>query len=217
MSFEYWRSIENALKAKNVWGKQKVNPGAADDELTNLEKTVQQTLPETFKDFYRIHNGQAEINCFANGLIFGLRLLPINDIIDRWKGWIDISGGDYNEEFAEDMFSHPDGYMKKLYANPGWIPVTDDCEGCHLGFDYDPDVKGTKGQFIAFGRDTETKILLAATFEEFLDKYIRDLENRAWNIEAGGDWIFGDETLNGVLYHYWINGKIKVENFSIWD
>ena len=62
-----------------------------------------------------------------------------------------------------------------MYANPLWIPLTHDGGGNHAGLDFDPDTKGRPGQVIVFGRDMDTKRLVAPNFETFLDIFAAEL------------------------------------------
>ena len=87
-----------------------------------------------------------------------------------------FSDGDYHvrrEDFAFiadiPFTSFPEGAIKKRYFNPNWIPIIFDNLGNYIGIDLDPDVNGTAGQVINFGRDEEDMFVIAESFEKFLD------------------------------------------------
>ena len=77
----------------------------------------------------------------------------------------------FDEELA--LTSTPPDVIKKKYFHIKWIPLISDFGGNYIGIDLDPDTQGTKGQVILFGRDDEDMVLLAHSWDEFLD----------WNLE----------------------------------
>lgn len=79
--------------------------------------------------------------------------------------------------------SHVNGMVREMYANKKWIPFAYDWGGNFLGLDYDPDESGTCGQVINFGRDEDVKYVLAASFTEFIDWYVKQLESGNFRIE----------------------------------
>nr|WP_315595326.1 SMI1/KNR4 family protein [uncultured Cupriavidus sp.] len=62
------------------------------------------------------------------------------------------------------------------------IPLTTD-GGNHVGLDYDPDTNGTIGQVITFGRDEDTKRVIANSFEHFVSLLISAVATARWNGE----------------------------------
>lgn len=89
------------------------------------------------------------------------------------------------------LTSTPDGTIKKKYFHLKWIPLISDHGGNYIGIDLDPDVNGTKGQVIIFGRDEEEMMVLANSWEEFLD----------WNIQfidQGGEKLKSNYHLHDV-------------------
>jgi cell wall assembly regulator SMI1 len=51
----------------------------------------------------------------------------------------------------------------------------------HIGLDFDPGVSGTSGQVITFGRDEDTKRLLATSFCDFLSQWVDELDRASWD------------------------------------
>src|SRR5262249_39068541 len=138
-------------------------PGASEKAIQRLEKHLGLQLPEDFRAFYRIHDGQGKR---VYGLVFGLELLSLKRIKQEWDNWSRL-GDDLNAELAHAMSSEPKGYVKPLYLNPKWIPFTTDQTGTHLGMDFDPDKKGIVGQVIVFGRNENKKKVLAKSFRDY--------------------------------------------------
>lgn len=176
----YWGKIKKRLSDLGCLDEAKINPGAAESEIKDLEAHIGVLLPEDLKQFLIIHNGQKDDGV---GIVFGEQILSIESIRRCWNDWRDIDEEEMNEDCADLMGSSPEGYIKPMYTNKNWIPLTHDWGGNHIGIDYVPDVKGQQGQIIAFGRDEDIKRLVAVNFTEFLDKLLISLEKAQWTGE----------------------------------
>jgi cell wall assembly regulator SMI1 len=179
---ELWKRIEMWLRQHAPHILDSLNAGASEDEIKALQMRFGAALPKELVDFYRVHNGQPEN---SSGLFYGLQFLPIADVLMNHESWSELV--DMNEEFEENMESYPDGVIKKLYANPGWLPVTHDYGGNHIGVDLDPDWKGVPGQVIIFGRDEDCKRFVAESFPAFIEFFVTQLEE--------GNYYFKEDQL----------------------
>ncbi len=197
---ERWRKIESIFKNQGVDFGKYLAPGATEDELITVEKATGLLLPEDVKSFYKVHNAQ---NIDVYGILFGLELLSTNRIIENWNNWMNIEGDGLNEELADSMSSKPEGYIRPLYVNTKWLPLTHDQGGNHIGLDFDPDIKGAAGQIIAFGRDDDEKKLVGSSFCEFIDTYIHQLETIPWKLEPEYGWKIEDDRYAEIHYHDW--------------
>ncbi|WP_413662559.1 SMI1/KNR4 family protein [Microbulbifer sp. CNSA002] len=162
-------------------------------ELESLEQHIGIELPVDVKAFLSIHNGQFYRGL---GLFFESQFLSTSDIQLRWDGWRELDEEEMNEDCADYMKSSPEGYIKPLYTNKYWIPLTFDWAGNHIGVDFDPDSKGKYGQIIAFGRDEDTKLLIADNFSDFISKFIVALDAAKWE---GGRFRGEFDTMSGLL------------------
>jgi cell wall assembly regulator SMI1 len=178
MADDRWLEIERLLEAKGCLAAMRFNAGAAGAAIEDLERHVGVKLPESFRSFLLVHDGQAD---FAPGLLFGEQLLSVSGITRQWDSWRELDEPAMNDDCSEFMKSEPEGYVRPLYTNRKWIPISHDYAGNHMGFDFDPDARGTKGQVITFGRDEDRKLLLAASFDEFLGLLVARLRGAAWN------------------------------------
>jgi cell wall assembly regulator SMI1 len=175
---EIWNNINNRLKELNCDKYVILNTPTSIKEINELESHIGITLPNSYQKFLLIHNGQDEDSDI--GIIYQEVLLSVESIIEQWDVWCSCIDDDSNEEIIE---SNPKGFVKKMYINKKWIPITHDGGGNHIGIDYDPDTNGTVGQIIRFGADEETHTVLASSFEEFINKYTKLLEKSTWNSE----------------------------------
>jgi cell wall assembly regulator SMI1 len=159
--------------------------GASPKQIATLERTLGQELPEELRESFALHDGQDKEGQ-PTGLVFGLPLLPLAEVARHWKTWSGLVAE--NDELRDGMKSLPAGAIQLDYANTGWIPLTFDWGGNHLGVDLAPGPKGTVGQVIVFGRDETTKCVAATSWGAFLT----DLADQ---LEAGNFTITPDRQL----------------------
>lgn len=85
------------------------------------------------------------------------------------------SKNDYKKKLPNQS-SYPPNTIKSQYANPNWIPLVTDNTGNNIAIDLDPDINGKIGQVIIFGREYDTKYLIADNWGEFMNKFALDFE-----------------------------------------
>lgn len=91
------------------------------------------------------------------------------DIIAYGDGRHTVDRNFFDFDNALTLTSTPEGAIKKKYFHIKWIPLISDFAGNYIGIDLDPDLNGTHGQVIIFGRDEEHMIVLANSWDDFLD------------------------------------------------
>lgn len=89
--------------------------------------------------------------------------------------------------------SLPPGAVQPVYAHAQWIPLITDLAGNHIGVDLAPGPQGKHGQVIVFGRDFDTKFVLAEHWGDFLVNFAKDLENGNFDIVQDVDDVLGGE------------------------
>ena len=70
----------------------------------------------------------------------------------------------------------PPDTIQKVYAHPAWIPLAKDFSGNNIAVDLCPGPRGTWGQIILFGRDCDTKYVVARSWASFLAAVADDFE-----------------------------------------
>ncbi|MEK6347289.1 MAG: SMI1/KNR4 family protein [Burkholderia sp.] len=173
---QQWTRIKDRLARLGCLDQMALRPGASQTDIETLEGHMGVRLPESFKQFLLIHDGQDGF-----GLVYGSQLLSLSGIRQQWNNWRSIDENAMNDDCAEFMGSEPQGFIKPLYSNRNWIPFSHDGGGNHVGMDFDPDAQGAVGQVIAFGRDEDLKRLLANSFEAFVEGWIDWLDRAVWN------------------------------------
>ncbi len=151
------------------------NTGATQMYLDYLESIIGLKMPEDFKSFYSHHNGQSEYMSLFNGD----SLLDIKNIIREWKAWEEITPKmeeDSLKEYGVIIESSPDLGVKSNWWNKAWIPITWNGCGDSYCIDLDPTEDGNLGQIIRMCHDDASRELVATSFNDWIEKYVEDLE-----------------------------------------
>lgn len=170
------RSVEDAWERLEAWCAERypellegLRPGADGEALQHYEEAVGHRLPPDVRRSFLRHDGETR---GADGLVFGLRLLPLPESLEQWQGWREVApmfaGDSAREQYASRAGSLPEGAIRPEYTNPAWLPLTEDGGGNNLGVDLDPGPAGTSGQIITFGRDEDLKAVAAPNWSAFL-------------------------------------------------
>ena len=91
------------------------------------------------------------------------------------------------QTWRQDLISRqdcvPPNAIQKAYAHPGWIPLVRDWGGNNLAIDLAPGPTGEWGQVILFGRDYDTKYVVARSWGAFLAIFADDLNSGKWFVD----------------------------------
>ena len=175
---EIWKRMKDWLNANAPHIIDDLNAPADNEALMTLEKQLNVALPESYKAFLKIHNGQDRD---SEGLIETEELLSSDRILEEWRVWKDLlDSGDF-----DDSESAPDEGVKNDWWNVRWIPITYDGSGNHYCIDLDPAPGGTEGQIIRMWHDSGERELLAESFEEWLKNYVDQWEE--------GDYVYSED------------------------
>lgn len=74
----------------------------------------------------------------------------------------------WREELLARQDSQPPNAVQKAYSHPAWIPLARDWGGNCIAVDLAPGPTGKWGQIILFGRDYDTKFVIARSWAAFL-------------------------------------------------
>jgi cell wall assembly regulator SMI1 len=172
-----WSEIEEVLTSLGCIENMRLRNGADPEVLELLEEHLGVTLPESLKEFLKVHDGQERGPGFAESGYF----LSVEGIRSNWDMWRGIDEEEMNKDCADLMASAPEGFIRPMYTNRRWVPLTSDDGGNHVGLDFDPAELGGLGQIIVFGRDEDTKRLLASSFEDYVELLLSWLKSAKWN------------------------------------
>lgn len=175
---EYWSRIDNWIQKEAPALAADINGPATANEIKDLEEYLRVEFPESFKEFYRIHDAQ---KAHADGIMNAEEFLSLERIKDEWTVWNDLlKGGDF-----EGITSTPVKGIKNDWWNAKWIPLTYDGGGNHICLDLDPAEGGNYGQMIRMWHDDDTRELIAPSFEAWIKTYVEDLEK--------GEYVYSDD------------------------
>ncbi len=168
---ELWTNIENWLQnndADHIYNS--LNQGADEEDFDELEELINRTLPNDFKEFYSVHNGQ---NANSDGLITAEELMSVERIAEEWQVWKELHD---KAIFAESDVDADKG-IKEKWWHTGWLPISYDGNGNHYCIDLSPAEGGKKGQIIRVWHDSPEREFVANSFTEWIQNFVDDLEN----------------------------------------
>jgi cell wall assembly regulator SMI1 len=164
-----------------------LNPPATGERLAAAEEHLGQRLPDDVRALYRLADGQVQYEhpdlLQAAGLVGGEPFLPLARVLLHWDQWAGFESDISLDEFAS---STPEGFVRPRYSVRGWIPLTHDGGGNHVGVDLDPDERGRVGQVITFGRDDEAHRVLAPSIGSYLEQ-LADLLDQGLAVPGDDD------------------------------
>lgn len=179
-----------------------LNPGATAAALDDFARALGVRLPDDFMQLYRWHDGQRM--AINTGPWYGLGFLPLARVQSECEMWRDVLQESSPESLADldrPMQSTPPRHVRRQYANALWIPFAYDWGGNYLGIDLDPDVAGTPGQVINFGRDEERKIAVAPSLDAFVGWMLAELDAGNFHLEDEDDGGRSFNTLRPPKFH----------------
>ncbi|KAG6864339.1 hypothetical protein C0991_010340 [Blastosporella zonata] len=193
-----------------------LNYGILPLDLAQIEMQFGFALPPAIRESYLCVDGQeaeSAAGC-SEGLFFGLKLLPLEDVLQEWRFWREVDqdpATGANPQLRQVMESIPPGWIRKEYSQRGWIPLIADKVGNYVGVDLHPGESGSVGQVIVFGRDFDTKVVLwrgdgPAGWAKWLASFVEELESGE-GIEIGHAGEDGNESEDDLGYEgYFYDG-----------
>ncbi|KAJ7074291.1 hypothetical protein C8F01DRAFT_1099976, partial [Mycena amicta] len=187
-----------------------LNYGILAPDLALVEEQFGFELPRVVRESYLAVDGQ-EAESGAEGLFFGMTLLPLDDVLDEWRFWREVDDDPAtgaNSRLRQGMRSVPTGWVRKEYSQRGWIPLIADKAGNYVGVDLNPDDGGSLGQVIVFGRDFDTKVVLwggdgPAGWAKWLALFVDDLESgEGYEIGSGDNSEEAEDDIGYESYFY---------------
>lgn len=232
-----WLRIEAVWEEEYPELEEALNLGASSADLNELEKDLAVgPLPVEVRQFYKTHDGQFR-GGKPTGILMGLTLLDMESMMEEYALWAKVAERVEKQQFAlqhqQGLLSQgdesssasqalrerllnsylmhqksvPADAVQSYYVHRGWIPIAKDLYGNMLGLDLAPGPAGVRGQIILYGRDFDTKVVVATSLQELLFQYVTDLEAGNYQIDRtelyedngfldasrDDDYLIGDE------------------------
>ncbi|WBW73006.1 beta-glucan synthase adaptor protein Smi1 [Schizosaccharomyces osmophilus] len=187
---ESWRRVDRWAEENYYELYCQLCPGATAADVDSLEYELECTLPRDVRESMYIHDGQ-DRGGHLTGILFGVTLLDIEEIEEESELWRRVAqsyaeatiAGKIDQAVASRQSSFPPGAVQCVYAHPGWIPLAKDFVGNNIAVDLAPGPAGHWGQVILFGRDQDTKYVIARSWADFLAIVAYDMENGKWVVD----------------------------------
>ena len=176
-----WQKIQQSLLVIAPSIGESFQKPAQESQIKALEDVIAQSLPESFKEYLRTFNGQAQSDSPHYFMGYNL-LLPTDEIIETYQMLVEDFEG---ESIADEL--NPNKIQPVLW-NKGWIPFTDFEATTRICIDLNPAGNGVKGQVIMLypGIDYQSdEVVLANSFEEFTQKIWNILDAKDYSFEEG--------------------------------
>lgn len=180
MSINIWRTILQEIN-RIVNRNREVNKPATIEEIKYLEKSLEINLPDSFKNYLLIFNGQPNGDNEILPLIGYNNFLSIEEIIKTWNMM--------NELFADEepIDWVNENKIKPVIWSSKWIPFTDFEGSPRLVIDLDPGKNGAIGQIFCCypGMDYEAAELVSDSFEGFSNEILYRLKQNIVDLDDG--------------------------------
>lgn len=148
-------------------------------EWDNWRKVNQEYLLET-----TVVKPTLPTKAFGGGMANGGGSSQASSSRDRPpRGGSPAENPNWRQDLSQRQDCVPPNAVKKAYAHPGWIPLVRDWGGNNLAVDLAPGPSGTWGQIIMFGRDYDTKYVVARSWAAFLALVADDMNSGKWFID----------------------------------
>jgi cell wall assembly regulator SMI1/ankyrin repeat protein len=171
-----WKKIEASLKKKSPALRKRLNKGATDAQLQEVETATGLKLPADFVAAYTIHNGNQDgpddLSPPPEPSKAGYFLLATEDIVAEWRSWKQLLDGG---EFAGRQ-SGPDRGIRDAWWHFGWLPFALNGGGDSYCLDLAPTPDGKVGQVITMSHETAERKLLTPSFAQWLADLAESLE-----------------------------------------
>ena len=156
---------ENQPEEVELW-----NGPASADAIRAAELALGRALPEDYKAFLAIHDGQSNDTA---AFVEGPSLMRVEDLAEQHQRLIHlIEDGDPDMDKDE-----VDPEVQPLWFSPEWIPIARSARGRDfLCLDFAPTKKGRVGQVILMVIDFDERTLVANSFTELLARFVQDAE-----------------------------------------
>lgn len=173
-----WQEIIAIIKNIHPKAYQSLNPPATDAQIEQLQNELGVTLPESFKDYLKVCNGQQH-NDYEH-LLFGYNaFLSVEDIIETWHMQMELFADEPPIEHLSENKIQP------VIWDKNWVPFTDFEGSSMLVLDLNAGKNGTNGQVFAnsLAMDVEAdEVVIADSFAVFSQNLLAILQQNQYEI-----------------------------------
>lgn len=184
---ELWSQIEKWLSENAPGVLQRMAGPASPEDLAHAEESFGVTLPEDYRQFLQIHNGEDKDD---GAWLYGSHsLLTITDTVAQAEQAKQAYAGMSKDDVEGDVEE-----IQGLPWNPKWVPFAYDGSGGFFMIDLDPSEEGISGQVIQISSAGQYSCV-DDNFLDFMRLYLDHL--------TGGTFEVADGDLEGEGGLYW--------------
>ena len=183
---QLWTRLETWSKENAPAMLSELNPGATDEQLDKLEKSLGRSLPDDYRDSLRIHNGEADgwpFRVFADMGSYH----SCDALLEDRSAYLEIAE-DQDDDFEDedgDVIT-VDGPVKPVTFHKAWIPIMNSNGDIYWALDFAPEAGGVDGQVIEVDIEGCSWRVVANSFGELMSKYVAALEAGEYEIDSEG-------------------------------
>jgi len=162
-----WKRIEDVLLAHAADAAKTLAEPATAEQISELERVLGYSLPESLTASLRIHNGQNDalrLHSFSKEGMF----LSTREIAETWS-----------------MLTQENGTAATNWWSPRWIPVVQ-ADGSALCINMEFGGPGGEGEVIGFVHDSSYEAGVAPSFEKWLETLAGQLESGDFKVDEYG-------------------------------
>lgn len=191
-----WRSYEAWLATASSRLQADLLPPSTPAELDAYESEIGSPLPVELRDLWSVCGGQATIDAGV-GALPHLDFLSPRSASQEWLMWRQAredSTSDDMELLSSASESTPPGAIELTYSSSGWIPILrEEMVANYVAIDIAPGPNGFTGQIISFGRERDSKVVLARSISAFLEFVTSQAAGGHVNVltdpQSGGEYL----------------------------
>lgn len=201
-----WHRLEAWIDDEYPELEDSLNLGASLADLNEFERDLHiGPLPVEVRQYYKTHDGQFR-GGQPTGLLMGMTLLDMESTMEEYALWAkvaerverqqlamehqqsaEMSSLAARDRLANNYLSHqrsvPVDAVQSYYIHRGWVPIARDACGNLIGLDLAPGPAGQRGQIILYGRDFDTKVVVASSLPDLLFQLVSDLESGNFQVD----------------------------------
>ena len=189
---ELWARLETWANANAPKMLEDLNPGATDEQIAELEHALGRTLPASFVESLKIHNGESNgwpCKVFADMGAYH----PCDAIVENRSMYLQVveqvgvefTDEERNEQIRDDIIG-VEGPVEPVLFSPDWVPIMN-CNGdVFWALDFAPADGGLEGQVIEVDHEGCSWTVAASSFDEFLAAYVTALEAGEFELDFEG-------------------------------
>ena len=163
---ERWKTVADWLGAEHPDALATFRPPAKEAEIAAAEASLGVALPEDYRAFLALHDGQEDIG----PMVAYCSLLPVGELATSRT----YHAGLFSEgSFGDDAVQ---AGIAPVAWNDGWIPVGKFRRSVMI-LDLAPTSAGTLGQIFIAHSDDDVRRIVAPSFADLVSRYFQELQD----------------------------------------